>query len=250
MLRYTSALNMFKTVSSRLQSWARPGVRPSPLAVSSAAWSRPIPCTIRDIHGSGPRLATESTDSTTSKRPSPYRLLQPDTFSVDFAPLHAAGWRLDAISPHERLINPLGSASEGIEPVERSGQQSDLQGRRLVRAFIMGEGKEGWRDTVIFSVMTGELVEQEDHHPTILICPASDYNTSSAAISSLQRPTTGYVVEISTHTHTPLPPFPAPTKGGDKMQPGVTGKDLRLAERLELAWLQVKSGPAGGAEEE
>jgi len=48
--------------------------------------------------------------------------------------------------------------------------------------------------------------------------------------------TTGYVVAVSTHTHTPLPPIKYPkTADGiqDVMRPGVTGKDLRLADALE-----------------
>jgi hypothetical protein len=55
----------------------------------------------------------------------------------------------------------------------------------------------------------------------------------------------GYVVQVETHTHTPTAPMP-PRKGDDsahaykvaypsggQMRPGVTTKDLRLAEAVE-----------------
>jgi hypothetical protein len=43
---------------------------------------------------------------------------------------------------------------------------------------------------------------------------------------------TGYLLELSTHTHTPLPPVGQPKETG-KPRPGVTTKDVRLAEEIE-----------------
>ncbi|WVF69217.1 hypothetical protein IAT40_003993 [Kwoniella sp. CBS 6097] len=185
----------------------------------------------------------------TPKRPSPYRLLQPQTFIAEFAPLHTEGWRLDAISSQERMINPLSPVSISVD--EHTG--GDLQDRRLVRAFMLGEGKEGWRDTMRLAQRAGEVIEEQDHHPTILISPASDYTPSSTSLTSQkQSQETGYILEISTHTHTPLPPYPMPipkrsstSAGGNegpKIRPGVTGKDINLAKRLEEVWREIMGG--------
>jgi len=44
----------------------------------------------------------------------------------------------------------------------------------------------------------------------------------------------GYVLHVSTHTHTPLPPLGAEGAAFEgKPRPGVTYKDLKLAERIE-----------------
>ncbi|WWD04907.1 hypothetical protein V865_002978 [Kwoniella europaea PYCC6329] len=172
------------------------------------------------------------------KRPSPYRLLQPHTFLSQFAPLHISGWRLDSIAQQERLINPLSAVDEALDV-----EGGDLQDRRLVRAFMMGEGKVGWKDAISFAQRAGEIIEEEDHHPTILITPSSDYIPSSTSLQHTGKENNGYIIEISSHTHTPLPPYPLPAKNlAQKMRPGVTGKDIRLAERLEEAWEGVMGG--------
>ncbi|WWC88670.1 uncharacterized protein L201_003583 [Kwoniella dendrophila CBS 6074] len=122
----------------------------------------------------------------------------------------------------------------------KKGNGGDLQDRRLIRAFLMGEGKQGWRDAMKLVQKAGQVIEQQDHHPTILITPSSDYSPSSF---SLESTVNGYIVEISTHTHTPLPPYPIPTKNHPhKIRPGVTGKDINLAESLEKAWEEVMGG--------
>ncbi|WWC96142.1 hypothetical protein V866_003009 [Kwoniella sp. B9012] len=172
------------------------------------------------------------------KRPSPYRLLQPHMFLSQFAPLHISGWRLDSIAQQERLINPLSAVDEALDV-----EGGDLQDRRLVRAFMMGEGKVGWKDAMKYVQKAGEIIEEEDHHPTILITPSSDYIPSFTSLQNTGKENNGYLIEISTHTHTPLPPYPLPTKNpAHKMRPGVTGKDIRLAERLEEAWEGVMGG--------
>ncbi|WWC70788.1 uncharacterized protein I206_104740 [Kwoniella pini CBS 10737] len=184
-------------------------------------------------------LRFSSSSSASPKRPSPYRLIQPHSFLSEFAPLHISGWRLDSVVEQNRLINPISN----IDDAPRGGSEGgDLQDRRLIRVFLMGDGKEGWRDTMKFVAQVGKIVEQEDHHPTIRIMPSSDYIPSSTSLDiSTQK--IGYIVEISTHTHTPLPPYPISTKDkSQKMRPGITGKDIKLAERLEKAWKEVMGG--------
>ncbi|WVQ83008.1 hypothetical protein IAT38_005146 [Cryptococcus sp. DSM 104549] len=179
-----------------------------------------------------------STPPPAPKRPSPYRLVQPHAFLSAFAPLHVSGWRLDLLEPQERLINPQGVVDEAL-----GGDGGDLQGRRLVRAFEMGEGKEGWNRVLEFVERVGRVIEEQDHHPTLLISPSSDYRPSAPSLTPTPQPSPhGYVVELSTHTHTPLPPYPEPTKGGTKMRPGVTGKDLKLAEKTEEVYGEVRGG--------
>nr|XP_031864173.1 uncharacterized protein CI109_000085 [Kwoniella shandongensis]KAA5531245.1 hypothetical protein CI109_000085 [Kwoniella shandongensis] len=181
--------------------------------------------------------STSNTPPKPPRRPSPYRLLQPHAFLADFAPLHVKGWRLDALEPQERLVNPTGHVDEGLSADKAEG--ADLQSRRLVRVYEFGDGKEGWRDLLRFVAKTGEVIEEEDHHPSILISPSSDYKPILPSSSPLSDRT--YVVELSTHTHTPLPPYPLTTKGG-KMKPGVTGKDVKLAERVEGVFEEVTGG--------
>ncbi|WWC62596.1 uncharacterized protein I303_105193 [Kwoniella dejecticola CBS 10117] len=215
------------------------------------------------------------------KRPSPYRLLQPHAFLSDFAPLHISGWRLDTLpssSWNQDRYKDQGQGKEeddspGVDVYENSGgveegggaggRAGDLQDRRLVRAFQMGEGKEGWRDTIGFVRKVGEIVEEEDHHPTISISPSSDYSPSSSTLDMIRQAEEsrgqGYIVEISTHTHTPLPPYPTPTptptaptgtkdktgkshSDSTKIRPGITRKDIKLAEWLESAWKEVMRG--------
>jgi hypothetical protein len=69
----------------------------------------------------------------------------------------------------------------------------------------------------------------------MLISPAGDYLSTTGDVTPISD-TAGYVVAVSTHTHTPLPPvkFPKAKDGSQEvMRPGVTGKDLRLAIALE-----------------
>ncbi|GFZ45258.1 hypothetical protein JCM24511_02984 [Saitozyma sp. JCM 24511] len=185
------------------------------------------------------------------RRPSPYRLLPPHTFLAHFAPLHVAGWRLDLLPSIVQLSEGRsGNNGDGAE-LRREVQEgmADLQDRRLVRMWEFGEGKDGWRGLMRFAQTVGQIVEEEDHHPTITISPASDYRPTSTSLSTPNN-TRGYVLEISTHTHTPMPPLPSHSDGlaqssannATKMRPGVTGKDLRLAERLEEAFGKARAG--------
>ncbi|WVQ72867.1 hypothetical protein IAR50_002428 [Cryptococcus sp. DSM 104548] len=168
------------------------------------------------------------------RRPSPYRLLQPQAFLAAFAPLHVRGWRLESLESTEKLLE----ANRVEEAMKVEADGGDLQGKRLVRVFELGEGKEGWRRVGEFLRRAGTAVEEQDHHPTIHISPLSDYTPPSPSLISPQSQT-DYIVELSTHTHTPLPPYPQPTKGGKKMRPGVTGKDVALAEKVEEIYGQV-----------
>lgn len=45
---------------------------------------------------------------------------------------------------------------------------------------------------------------------------------------------------VATHTHTPMPPLGTQMEG--RPAPGVTGKDLALAERVEGAFEAARSG--------
>lgn len=65
------------------------------------------------------------------------------------------------------------------------------------------------------------------------IAPMSDLPPSMSAIVA-NPDSAGYVLHVSTHTHTPLPPLGAEGVVFDgKPRPGVTYKDLKLAERIE-----------------
>jgi len=116
---------------------------------------------------------------------------------------------------------------------------ADLQDRRLMRLYGFPSGKDGWRGVLEFVVKAGRVVEEEDHHPTLIISPARDYTAS--ALSPPEE--AGYVVEFSTHTHTPLPPLQSTLpKDAKSMRPGVTGKDLKLAEKVEKVFREVGGG--------
>ncbi|WVQ65741.1 uncharacterized protein L199_003919 [Kwoniella botswanensis] len=212
--------------------------RVSPAASTSSIVSTPHSSSFNAIRSYASSFSEQPSNPSPPKRPSPYRLLQPHKFLSQFAPLHISGWRLDSIAQQERLINPLLAVDEALDV-----EGGDLQDRRLVRVFTMGDGKEGWKDAMSFVQKAGEIIEEEDHHPTILITPSSDYIPSSTSLQNTGKENNGYIIEISTHTHTPLPPYPLPTKNpAHKMRPGVTGKDIRLAERLEEAWEGVMGG--------
>ncbi|KAK6908152.1 hypothetical protein L486_07529 [Kwoniella mangroviensis CBS 10435] len=212
--------------------------RISPTASTSPVASTPRPGNFNAIRSYSSSSSEQPSSPGPPKRPSPYRLLQSHTFLSQFAPLHISGWRLDSIAQQDRLINPLSAVDEALDL-----EGGDLQDRRLVRAFMMGEGKVGWKDAMIFVQRAGQIIEEEDHHPTTLITPSSDYIPSSTSLQNTGKEDNGYVIEISTHTHTPLPPYPLPTKNpAHKMRPGVTSKDIRLAERLEEVWEGVMGG--------
>lgn len=49
----------------------------------------------------------------------------------------------------------------------------------------------------------------------------------------VESPEAGYLLFIATHTHTPMPPLEPGVTFEGKPKPGVTTKDLRLAERVE-----------------
>ena len=189
----------------------------------------------RDTRAFGTSHPRFQTQTPSPKKPSPYRLLSPQSFVADFAPLHVHGWRLDHLSA-PRL------------PEQRPHPPADLQDRRLVRSYRFEATKDGWRDLMRLATNIGEHAEAEDvskydrmmphsprlttrHHPSILISPAQDYSPTSP---DLEAGGAGYVLEVATHTHTPLPPG-GMTKG-PKMRPGVTTKDIRLASKIEESY--------------
>lgn len=72
------------------------------------------------------------------------------------------------------------------------------------------------------------------HHPTLTIAPFADLPSSMRDIITVKREEAGYVLHVSTHTHTPLPPLGAEGAAFEGTpRPGVTYKDLKLAERIE-----------------
>ena len=70
----------------------------------------------------------------------------------------------------------------------------------------------------------GCLAERQ-HHPTITICPAVDHPRRSE--------TEGYVLEVSTYTHSPLK---AALGSRERALPGITMKDVLLARTIEDVW--------------
>lgn len=107
----------------------------------------------------GARHQHQSTPSP-ARRPSPYRLLQPHAFLAEFAPLHVNGWRVDALENAEKLLEAdrVEEVLDGAQAMEKG----DLQGRRLVRVFELGEGKEGWRRLIKFVGQVGQVIEDQD----------------------------------------------------------------------------------------
>ncbi|ORY31358.1 hypothetical protein BCR39DRAFT_453448, partial [Naematelia encephala] len=159
--------------------------------------------------------------TTRPKRPSPYRLLQPHTFLASFAPLHVQGWRLDMITTSTQEFE---DHSRGV----------DLQDRRLVRIYDFPPEREGWVGLSRFFTKISDIIQEENHHPGIIISPSTDYNPSSTALETPSRSQKTYILEITTYTHTPMPPKLG-TENNEQgiIRPGVTGKDIRLAERFE-----------------
>ncbi|BEJ14963.1 hypothetical protein CspHIS471_0407300 [Cutaneotrichosporon sp. HIS471] len=173
------------------------------------------------------RSMSTSTDPSAStarvRRPSPYRLPTLPAFLAAFAPLHAAGWRLD-------VLQTSGPGATTHSAAEDMISGADLQGRRLVRAYAFPSDRDGWRALMTLMARIGEAVEELDHHPVLLAAPASDLPPDVAELA----PNAGYVLYIATHTHTPMPPMGVQMEG--KPSPGVTGKDLALAEWVERAF--------------
>ncbi|KAK1925696.1 hypothetical protein DB88DRAFT_509352 [Papiliotrema laurentii] len=165
----------------------------------------------------------EMTDPRRPKRPSPYRLVTPTSFLSSFAPLHVSGWRLASLPGKT-------SATDSI-----SESTGDLQDRRLVRVYEFASGKEGWRALMGFSSRIMQEIESQDHHPVLNISPASAWTPSADLSLSAEA---GYVLELSTHTHTPLPPIGTPKDAG-RMRPGVTQKDLNLAQKVEEVYKEA-----------
>ncbi|KLT45551.1 hypothetical protein CC85DRAFT_240566 [Cutaneotrichosporon oleaginosum] len=169
-----------------------------------------------------------STETSTPRvrRPSPYRLPTLPAFLASFAPLHAAGWRLDVLSASDTS----GARATSHSAAEDMISGADLQGRRLVRAYSFPRDRDGWRALMTLMGCIGEAVEELDHHPLLLAAPASDLPPDVVALTTGE----GYVLHIATHTHTPMPPLGVQMEG--KPAPGVTGKDIALAERVERAF--------------
>jgi len=109
-------------------------------------------------------LASSSQPVETSKprKPSPYRLLSPESFISDFAPLHVAGWRLDQLPYTPTRTSTEEAASDQAENVNTTKGQSSLQGRRLVRMYEFPRGKEGWTKLMQTLSEAGTIIEQED----------------------------------------------------------------------------------------
>ncbi|GMK53843.1 hypothetical protein CspeluHIS016_0104290 [Cutaneotrichosporon spelunceum] len=157
-----------------------------------------------------------------ARRPSPYRLPALPDFLAAFAPLHAVGWRLQVL-PGSLRDMPHSAADE-------LASSADLQGRRLVRAYAFPRDRDGWRALVAAMSSIGQVVEDLDHHPLLLAAPASDLPPGVAELADAPD---GYVLYVATHTHTPMPPLGLQMEG--KPAPGVTGKDVAFAERVERA---------------
>jgi hypothetical protein len=118
---------------------------------------------------------------------------------------------------------------------------ADLQGRCLTRAYAFPASREGWRALIGLFARVSEAVEVEDvsgldtvdtdnkHHPSLTVAPFADLPSAMREIVETEE--AGYVLHVSMHTHTPMPPLGAEFEG--KPAPGVTHKDLKLAERIE-----------------
>ncbi|TXT13538.1 hypothetical protein VHUM_00905 [Vanrija humicola] len=176
--------------------------------------------------------ASTTTPPPRPKRPSPYRLPHLPAFLSAFAPLHASGWRLDRLP---------GDGTTGGSNTGRSSMLSgaDLQGRVLVRAFAFPRSRAGWAELSTLSGRIARAVEAHDVAPLADLPPAMRDHLDTHETE----PEPGYVIHVATHTHTPLPPLPLDSDGGapaiefeGKPRPGVTGKDLRLADAIEKLW--------------
>ncbi|ORX40121.1 hypothetical protein BD324DRAFT_616407 [Kockovaella imperatae] len=176
-------------------------------------------------------------DMTRPLKRNPYRLVPLKTFLVSFAPLHVSGWRLVNLSSSTSTSTSTSTntISQQSSPNDHSGivekGVGTLEGKKLVRIF--GLGRETYGKAVDISANVIQAAIAEQHHPSMTLCPLIDYaNTYAVDLPS----DTEHVLEITTYTHTPLPESRADdnaTGGRRKPQPGVTGKDLRLAEEIE-----------------
>ena len=72
------------------------------------------------------------------------------------------------------------------------------------------------------------------HHPSVSVTPSADYKPPAESEHQLADDT-AYVVEVSLNTHTPYAPVGQPKNAG-KMRPGVTMKDVTLANAVEEAY--------------
>ncbi|KAL7423120.1 hypothetical protein Q5752_002419 [Cryptotrichosporon argae] len=185
-------------------------------------------------------FARAAATATKPKRPSPYRLPHLSTFLPAFAPLHVAGWRLDRVPGATSAREPLlRGASDDV-----LSDGGDLQDRRLVRVWTFEPDREGWRRLRELLGEIGQAVETEDHHPSILVAPSSDVPRATSVLTAAL--TSSYVLHVSTHTHTPMPFSPYTDSSGRRLEfdgkprPGVTGKDLQLAARLEAIWDRLR----------
>lgn len=164
------------------------------------------------------------------KKPSPYRIPKLDAFQESFGPLAAAGWRL----------SPASSSAAG--PAEAAGVSDPLQleAKRLVQSYHFAGGE--YPRLLDMLAQVGQLVQEQDvsqtcgmadaqHHPTIVSGPSCDVADRSE----------GYTLRVSMLTHTPMPPLG--TKMERKLAPGVTGKDLKLAQAIEGLWQQDGKAP-------
>ena len=99
-------------------------------------------------------------------------------------------------------------------------------------------GQAVQEENVSESKIPGVLANTPQHHPTIIICPGTDY--VNALSLPIWEDKTDHIIEITMHTHTPLPE--TKTAGDDREPgPGVTGKDLKLAERIESIWEEIQA---------
>ncbi len=125
-------------------------------AATSAAARRPGPVPSTRVSGALPRSSSTSTSTSTPRvrKPSPYRLPTLPAFLASFAPLHAAGWRLDSIA------TAAGATTHSAAEDMLSG--ADLQGRRMVRAYAFPRDREGWRGLMALMARIGAAVEDLD----------------------------------------------------------------------------------------
>lgn len=127
---------------------------------SSATTSKPTSTsTNSDSNPASTPASTPASSSTGARvrKPSPYRLPTLPAFLAAFAPLHAAGWRLDLLPGQKDVV---GTTSHSAADDMASG--ADLQGRRLVRAYTFPRDREGWRALMKLMARIGEDVEATD----------------------------------------------------------------------------------------
>ena len=133
-----------------------------PLTLTSSPHSLSHPTIPRHHLSTSLPLPPQNTSQPIPKRPSPYRLLETTHFQQTFAPLLAAGWRLDSTVP-TRQVSGLGT-----DELERA----DLEDRRLLRVYPFHPGRQGYADALSFVAKVGQLIHRIDVslvHPNPLI---------------------------------------------------------------------------------